>query len=293
MNTKKRFPELIVIGGMKCGSSSLHHYLNAHPDVSMSVLKETNFFIESLNWDKGFDWYHSHFEVDTAMCGESSVGYAKKEEFPGVPERIKEYIPEVKLLYIVRNPIARSKSHFLDDLLYIQQQDDKLYPTISEELGKLEGSHIVQASMYRHQIEAYLPHFDRSQIKVVVTEQLQANPEKVMSEVYDFLGLAPFSDPEFFANVVNPSEGKMVKSHARMKMDKSKVIGGIRKMVPNSLREKIAGNKTYKSIFYSNLKSFDDEIDPEVLVKLKEIFRADTEKLRAFTGMPLNEWNLD
>ena len=55
-------PNLIVIGGLKCGTTSLHHYLNLHPEVAMSRPKELNFFVAELNWELGPEWYASHFD---------------------------------------------------------------------------------------------------------------------------------------------------------------------------------------------------------------------------------------
>ena len=55
-------PNLIVIGGLKCGTTSLHHYLNLHPEIAMSRPKELNFFVAELNWPLGPSWYASHFE---------------------------------------------------------------------------------------------------------------------------------------------------------------------------------------------------------------------------------------
>ena len=59
-------PNLIVIGGLKCGTTSLHHYLNLHPEIAMSRPKELNFFVAELNWELGADWYRSHFDAGTA-----------------------------------------------------------------------------------------------------------------------------------------------------------------------------------------------------------------------------------
>ena len=59
-------PNLIVIGGLKCGTTSLHHYLNLHPEIAMSRPKELNFFVAELNWELGADWYASHFDRGAA-----------------------------------------------------------------------------------------------------------------------------------------------------------------------------------------------------------------------------------
>src|ERR1044072_6270193 len=56
-----QLPNLIIIGGLKCGTTSIHHYLGLHPQIQMSKPKELNFFVEELNWDLGLDWYANHF----------------------------------------------------------------------------------------------------------------------------------------------------------------------------------------------------------------------------------------
>ncbi len=65
-------PNLIIVGGLKCGTTSIHHYLGLHPEVQMSKPKELNFFVEELNWDLGLDWYASRFDGRSAVRGESS-----------------------------------------------------------------------------------------------------------------------------------------------------------------------------------------------------------------------------
>ncbi|MGN6588482.1 MAG: hypothetical protein ACTHKT_13595, partial [Solirubrobacterales bacterium] len=57
-----QLPNLIIIGGLKCGTTSIHHYLGLHPEIQMSKPKELNFFVEELNWDLGLDWYASRFD---------------------------------------------------------------------------------------------------------------------------------------------------------------------------------------------------------------------------------------
>ena len=68
-------PNLIIIGGLKCGTTSIHHYLGLHPEIQMSKPKELNFFVSELNWDLGLDWYASRFDDRFAVRGESSPHY--------------------------------------------------------------------------------------------------------------------------------------------------------------------------------------------------------------------------
>ena len=81
-------PNLIVIGGLKCGTTSLHHYLNLHPQVAMSRPKELNFFVAELNWELGADWYASHFDRTAQVRGETSPHYTNLPRFAGVADRM-------------------------------------------------------------------------------------------------------------------------------------------------------------------------------------------------------------
>src|ERR671910_329669 len=101
-----QLPNLIIIGGLKCGTTSIHHYLGLHPEVQMSKPKELNFFVEELNWALGLDWYASRFDDRFKVRGESSPHYTNQPRFDGVAERIKQHCPDAKLLYMVRDQIT-------------------------------------------------------------------------------------------------------------------------------------------------------------------------------------------
>src|SRR5688500_4466677 len=109
-------PNLIVIGGLKCGTTSLHHYLNLHPQIAMSRPKELNFFVEELNWELGTDWYTSHFDPAADVRGETSPHYTNRPRFEGVAERIAESAPGARLIYMVRDPIKRLLSHYVHNV---------------------------------------------------------------------------------------------------------------------------------------------------------------------------------
>ena len=112
-NAHAQLPNLIIIGGLKCGTTSIHHYLGLHPEIQMSKPKELNFFVEELNWDLGLDWYASRFDDRFKVRGESSPHYTNLPRFEGVAERIHEHCPDARLLYMVRDPIKRILSHWV------------------------------------------------------------------------------------------------------------------------------------------------------------------------------------
>src|ERR687895_1673032 len=105
-------PNLIIIGGLKCGTTSIHHYLGLHPEIQMSKPKELNFFVHELNWDLGLPWYRGRFDSRFPVRGESSPHYTNQPRYTGVPERIHDTVPDAKLIYMVRDPISRILSHW-------------------------------------------------------------------------------------------------------------------------------------------------------------------------------------
>src|SRR3954454_2741624 len=74
-------PNVVVIGGLKCGTTSLHHYLNLHPQIEMSRPKELNFFVEELNWDLGRDWYRVGFDRRFKLRRACSAPYTSLRSF--------------------------------------------------------------------------------------------------------------------------------------------------------------------------------------------------------------------
>ena len=68
-------PDFIIIGAMKCGTTSLHHYLSLHPDISVSRRKELDFFVAEENWARGLAWYESQFPDKGKVRGEASPKY--------------------------------------------------------------------------------------------------------------------------------------------------------------------------------------------------------------------------
>src|SRR5881398_2677233 len=103
-------PNLLVIGASKCGTTSLHHYLGLHPEIGMSRVKELHYFVEEPT-ESSLRWYASQFP-DAPVRGESSPSYTQRHRSPLVAARIARVLPDVKLVYIVRDPVERLLSSY-------------------------------------------------------------------------------------------------------------------------------------------------------------------------------------
>src|SRR5579872_2507705 len=99
MNDPARRPNLFIIGAMKSGTTSLHEYLAAHPQIAMSRVKEPGFFVEELSFGRGLEWYLSQFDADERhrFLGESSTHYTKLPVYQGVAERIVRFNRHARL----------------------------------------------------------------------------------------------------------------------------------------------------------------------------------------------------
>lgn len=182
----RRGPELIVIGGMKCGSTTLHSYLAEHPDIAMARDKELNYFVAERNWARGWEWYTSQFDPQAPLRGETSPNYTKASLYAGVAERIAEALPEVKIVYIVRDPVERTLSHYAHNVAEGQETR-----SIVEALLESESNHYLECSRYAKQLAEYDRRIDSERIHVLLLEELSRDPVAVLRRLYDFLEVEP------------------------------------------------------------------------------------------------------
>lgn len=186
-----RLPNFLIIGAMKAGTTSLYHYLRAHPQVFMSSVKELDFFAHEPNDGRSLDWYRRQFapaDPDSAAIGEASTIYTKYPRFPGVPERIAAQVPEVKLIYVVRHPIERIRSHF-------QHQVAVGAERAPFEQAVFDNPIYLHYSRYAMQIDQYLLHFPRDHMLVITSEDLRHKRLATVRQVYEFLGVEPDYTP--------------------------------------------------------------------------------------------------
>jgi hypothetical protein len=176
-------PNLIIIGGLKCGTTSIHHYLGLHPEIHMSKPKELNFFVKELNWDLGLPWYRGRFDDRFPIRGESSPHYTNLPRFRGVVERIHDNAPDARLLYMVRDPISRILSHWTHAV-------GAGYETrpMEEVLTRGDQTYVTR-SQYWMQLQPYLERFAPEQIEVIAQEELQSDREGTMRRAFRFAGV--------------------------------------------------------------------------------------------------------
>lgn len=181
-------PDFIVIGAMRAGTTTLASRLARHPEIGMSKLKETDYFIAEKNFSRGPLWYRSLFPDHKPIHGEASPNYAKSDVFAGVPQRIRAARPDAKLIYIVRDPVERFWSHY--NHTYFM---GGVVPPSERLLEHHEGQHILASSMYCRQLSAYLDVFPAEQICVIDLDDLAKTEGGAFADILAFIGASPES----------------------------------------------------------------------------------------------------
>ncbi len=205
----RKAPAFIVIGAEKCGTTSLYHYLNQHPQILPSVEKELDFF--DLEFTQGNDWYLAHFppipQEDSFITGESSANYIYH---PQAAARIKECFPETKLIVILRNPIDRTVSRY-HMLAKNNSSKHSIYAEITAEIQRikkgikgdvipwqvLNRNRNIGNSLYMYHLKPWLSIFPREQFLILKSEDLFARTRVVMNRIFDFIGLPNYSLSEY------------------------------------------------------------------------------------------------
>jgi hypothetical protein len=181
-------PNFVVIGAMKAGTVSLGHYLDEHPHVFLGRggrFNEPNYFIAEQNWPRGRGWYESLFDRagGAAAIGECSPSYTWAHVYRGVPERMAQVLPEARLVYVVRDPVARMQSMYMHQVSAGRERR-------RAEVALLDDRYL-GPSRYGFQLAAFLDHFDRSQVLVIASEELRDRPCEALSAVFGHLAVDP------------------------------------------------------------------------------------------------------
>jgi hypothetical protein len=198
-------PDFIIIGTQRGGTTSLYNYLSGHPKIAPARQKEVHYF--SVHHAKGLNWYESFFPrtrgVRRRISGEASPYYLFH---PHSPARIREVLPDVRLIALLRDPVARAFSHYRHEVGLgeeplsfeeaIAREDERIGPDV-EKLAvdpSYEGhAHrhysYVARGRYIEQLRNWTKYFPLEQILVLRSEDLFDDPRDVYLRTIDFLGL--------------------------------------------------------------------------------------------------------
>ncbi|MDJ0728268.1 MAG: sulfotransferase, partial [Prochloraceae cyanobacterium] len=180
----------LIIGAMKCGTTSLFHYLAEHPEIAPCSKKEAFFFSASC-WDKGFDWYQSLWQNwnprQHKIALEASVDYTRIPTYANAAERIfsLQDRAKFKFIYIMRNPIERIESQYTHGQAAGWEGIEKTSSTTTIDRD------LIVPSLYAMQIKEYYKRFPAENILLLNFDDLKTNPRDLLQQVCNFLEIDP------------------------------------------------------------------------------------------------------
>jgi Sulfotransferase domain len=233
-------PTYLVIGAQKAGTSSLHHYLSDNPAVLTARVKEVQYFTRF--YGRGEGWYRAQFPLVTnerAVRRQFGVAPAVGEATaaclfdPRSPERVHGFDPEMKLIAVLRDPIERAYSAFHMELRWGRETgtfDEALDREEAELPGVLErlqanprvgpsrgfGRSYVARGLYADQLERWLQFFDREQLLILMSDELDHDPAGTMSRVAGFLGVPEWHAAEYPRRGVQEYEAMAPETRLRL-----------------------------------------------------------------------------
>jgi hypothetical protein len=284
-------PSFFIIGAAKSGTTSLHHYLGQHPEIQMSSRKEPNFFsgVESAaSYTFGrisdLKGYERLFDSTMQVRGESSPSYADFPRHKKVPERIKELVPEAKIIYLVRDPIDRTISHFQHRVAIGSEQR-----SLAEALKDLPDpySALTCPSLYASQLDLYLQYFPRDRILVVDHADLLAERGSTLREIFAFLTVDDTFDSVRFDDEVNRSSGRHVYPPGLARFMWRSVTPRLRWVHP---RIRTSFRRSLEGIFLPSLQM--PILESDLRSRLEELYTGEVSRLRALTGKTFPTWSI-
>ncbi|MEM1159488.1 MAG: sulfotransferase domain-containing protein [Pseudomonadota bacterium] len=275
-------PDFIMIGAMKAATSTVSRWLESHPDVFMVAGQDPNHFSRDEFWGQGAARYNALF-ADAGpgqLCGEGTNNYTSDALFPHAARRLVASCPQVRLIYMVRDPVARIISHWIQ---VRADQGDVAPPSLDQAVREMPERFVVP-SLYWRQLSRYRALVPDARIHIGFMEDLQAAPEVFFDGLADFLGIAPHRVQDRDAHR-NPSAGKRLPGQAYTRL---RALPGLRqtaRVIPESVR------RILKDRLLSRPVSDRPRFSEPVLATLRATLAEDTAALLAHCGKPADFWS--
>lgn len=298
-------PNFLIIGATKAGTTSLYHYVKQHPQIYMSPIKEPRFFALEGEKNPSFrgqngkqqKWititniedYLALFKgvSNEIAIGEASTLYLYSSK---APERIRQYVPNMKLIAILRDPVERAYSHFLHFVRSCHEPFSDFLQAFQDEENRIQNDwgilwHYKQMGFYHVQLSRYFQIFDQSQIKIYLYEDWNSDPLGLLEDLFRFLGV----DNTFIPNISvrsNPSVIPQNKTLQEFLLYPNPLKSALRMFIPKRLRQQVSVNLYKKNIN----NGFKPPLSQQVREQLIEVYRKDILELQNLINRDLSKW---
>lgn len=274
----------VVIGAMRCGTTTLYQLLQQTP-ACVSRIKEPDYFIAQKSLYRGPAWYSQLFDRPEALCVDVSPNYAKDDIFPGVAEQIFSFNPDARIIYMVRDPVERALSEY-----HHQRAAGVDLPQPDALLDTPQGTHILNTSRYARQLGDYLKVFPRSQVLVIDMKRLTKDPRATMNEILAFCGEETLADDLAMSRENDRSAVERLPKFW-LALRRTRLGDRIRDLVParhhkalKALGSKIVGRRPSPS--------GEADFSEAMLARMASLLKPDADQFRALTGMAFDHWSI-
>lgn len=292
-------PDVIVIGAPRSGTTSLYRYLDAHPEVYMSPLKETRFFAyegrevdyrgpadaHAYNRDTVTDAkaYRKLFEGRESgqKTGEATPVYLYRGD--RAASRIRHHRPHVRLVAIFRNPVERAYSDFLNMVRLGWEPLHNFEKALAEEEARIAAHwspyyHYHAKGFYAEQLRPYLDTFRRDQMQFLLFEDLQEDATAVMEELFSFVKV----DSDVSVDTQT--------RHNRSGLPRVRLLHRAltHPLIERVMRGPLRGVRT--TLRDWNTAYDKPRMDPQIRAELRERYRDDVRELEGLIDRDLSHW---
>jgi hypothetical protein len=272
-------PNFLIIGAAKSGTTSLYHYLRQHPDIFMSPIKEPNYYTDDDNLMPGSIRSRATYEALFAGAkgerarGEATVRYLNS--IAGI-DRIHADLPRVRLIASLRQPAERAYSSYLGGLASGQE-------TKTAEEALRPGNYPFETSFYYPRLRRYFDRFPRQHIKVILFDDLAANPQRVLRDLFRFLEV----DDGFAADTSIRHNAAVTPRSKLLNRLLCAGLGLVRPLAPQWLL-----SKGLATLLRRPLLRKPEPMPPELRHRLTEQYRGDIIATGELIGRDLSHWLL-
>lgn len=276
-----RLPNLVVIGAAKAGTTSMHAYLDAHPDVSMAALKELRFFTDPHH-EAWLDAYRRQFDPTAAVAGESSTMYTRAPALPGVVDRMAGLIPDAKLIYMVRDPVDRAVASYVEERFHGLESRP-----VEEAFADVEDPYnpYVAASRYAEQLSPFLARFPSEQVLVLGMGDLGRDPAATLRRTFAFLGVDP--DVAVDTSTRHNDRGAKIEYGGAAGALRRSWAGRVVRRMPPGLKQRVSAPARRMLT-----RPITAELSPATAERLRAALRPDAVRFRELTGLEFADWSV-
>jgi len=290
-------PTFFVIGAQKSATTWLYGCLDEHPEVAVPVQKEVHYYCDEhacrfSTKARGMDWYRTQFPVteQTVAFGELTTDYMF---YPTIVSDLYQLNSQAKIIALLRNPIDRAYSAYW---MWRRHKNDLPEFSAMIRSPKQTGlqNNFIERGLYFKQLVPYVNQFGRENVKVYILEEVQASPEKFISELYEFLGVDTSFKPKDLHRKISATKvlpgvfGRFVYKIVSPLLN----APGIR-TVWRYLRRNTSLKEALDKLLRSKVKVEYREMSEEDRNYLRERFAEDYAALANLLGRKITTWDFD